>query len=731
MSRNQSAWSEALQPLIANRTLSDALISLLRKGDLPSITSLLNAYKYDLHTQEIINRSAPAESRFAARKQAYDLIYGSCQQLSGPERSVFMALVGSGMGLQFETYTYNAEDYAQEFSSRLSDNDYVKEKQEIYNFFKDHPLFEAFRDDLRYLSDEKALSILAELWNSDHKKEFLFLYDELLQIKNRAQFKRDPQRTEETFAQKVTSYPDLELVVINVSRGTPQGNGVMSADMPDLKIIVSNKLKPMVFDSSPVSDESSEPDFWILTANKTYTKLKDYIKDSLSERYESLAFGPYHYTSNDDRSYPTAANVIAGLQNQLRIPQNFIISAQDRMRAEIDSIHNLALGKIYGLRFLKAKGWSDWAAALTLVNGGPSAANTIDYYRAAATLVTHGLSHAANFLYVRGKNDSDLTQIYEGFKDGMMNLYDQMKSLAESNEHETDALTHYEHEFGFHPDVLLFPISDRKRLAFKDIGDMMLANLCGNMMEHVYFEEITKKDESEKKQVAILADIPVMKIADLYIAAGDVTNFMRLKEYFENLYGEGNSRSKILSDKIRKAGYSVLPRYSIKPLNGLKFISIFEADGTMHIRTDRMAAFKTPDQIVKDESFTEAVAAFIVLRDIQLSNPSIEIQEAKAAQEKALKMFITEVSTAREVSSILNKENLSALDRAVFFRVIEELLPITVALEAFSAGIPPQQTADTTGSIAKGFDRVENPKTPSRFERIVRAIRSVGNLLNG
>jgi len=99
---------------------------------------------------------------------------------------------------------------------------------------------------MRYPDRETALEAVKTLWNNGDKDGFLYVFDALSQTQNRQQYKVDSDFFEDSFADQMTTHEGLELVLMNVRRGNKWGGGgITDANLPPLRILVSNKEKPL------------------------------------------------------------------------------------------------------------------------------------------------------------------------------------------------------------------------------------------------------------------------------------------------------------------------------------------------------------------------------------------------------------------------------------------------------------------------------------------------------
>lgn len=710
-----------LEKCLANGTLPQVIISGINKGLNVAVVDLLAAYQSRLTIASVGDPQKSIEEH----KVAFDNMKAVLDQSEGVDRYVFLALCDQGLSLHYRDYTYSEADYHKHFSRKeTSQSEHDAKDREVRQALYGHPFIEAYRDGLRYLPRSQALNILTELWQSPvRQKDFLHLYDAFSRFQSSQQREIDPQFTESTFQDDIAAHEGIGLIVLNIARQSNRGLG--GADVPNLRVLVSNKSIPyMELDIGNADEVSTGTDFWILTAKKTYTDLPSYLRDSLAEMPESRGYGPYRMTTNDDRGYATAASLVAGMQNYLRVPNNFAIDAQTRLRREIEKIKNKAFGNVYAHRFLRAQKWSRWAAAMTLANYGRGALDSISYREAERELVIHGFSHAADFLNLVGRTDADGAEVYEGFKEGITVLHSHMRDLFGGGNNTTPSLDWYEQEFGFNPDIRLFSVDEQKKLAYRNLSDIMLANLCGQMMNEVYLEKTRRREGND-----ILSQIQVNDITAMYVKAGDVTGFMRLLSHLRSFDSEKTRFHDPLANLIKKGGYYTIEDHTIRPLGGLKFASVIDTrDGTFWIKTENMIHFKTPEQIVADRVFTDAIAATVVLDSLKYPDAYTGYQ---ASRLDTLRDFIAEIAAARELVKCLDKEGIPAEAREPFLSFTKTLLPhMTLdwiaeedrgqtTQESFEAAKPLVERAI---NLVGGF----NPKPT--FERAVRATRNVASL---
>lgn len=764
----QSPTQKQLDNLLEQGNLGSVISSLMHTGDYTVIAELFNAYKYTIHTKAGYGDDREQREIEETRK-ALDVFQGVLDKLPEDQRTVFLALAFKGMGIDYAVYTYNESDFKNEFVK--SAQDWVesaqpgrqkkialaskKEKDAEYAALSGHPFVAELRDTLRYSSREAALETLSELWQNGDKDGFFYVYDAVLPIHNREQYKRDPDYTEDTFTDQIATHPGLEFVVLHVYRGNMHGNGIDQASLPPLRILISNKPKPLDYqlsDAEPEIEEgwaagAEEPDFWILTAKGKFTSLKSYMNASLKNRSESIGHGPYSFSSNDDRTYGTAANVMAEIHKFLRVPKNFEASAQDRLQEQVQSIETSAFGEIYMNRFLRAQEWSTWHAAVGLSHSGRRDKETmlgqIGYTTAVKTMVTYGLVDAVNFMDRDAfDNEENAHAIFGGYLAGMQQLHDDMLELSRPEEDISagDALDRFERTRGFQGDVLHFPVQERKRLAFQDLSDMAVGHLNGHMMMDIYYEDKRaqereksdrdiRDDEAIKQEV--LSQVPFEDIADVMIKAGDVTNFMRLYEHQQALGTKVNgsveptNQGAALEKKIKQAGYFVSQdRLCMTRFNNQRFRAVVSPDVDFMIRTGHMVRFKTPEQIVMDDSLIEAIWAREVISGFK---PTSEASKEKYdLQTQTLTDFIEKKVLARDI-----QKDIKAMpedERGFYVTFMSELLPHAVDQIEEEEALSTHEK-DRVGKIAAGaFDEATGRTPRATFGRVIKALSAVSGL---
>lgn len=713
--------NQQIANIAANGTLPAVLKDLMAKEQFLTVLSVLNAGLKNFHGD-----SGPMEKT----QQFFDAAYKAMESLEDIQKPVFLALCIQGLRLSHSPATYHEADFKKHFTSEdeVMTRIYT-EMQSERDALVNHPLIIAARN-MRYMRRSDALELLIHLWANPKKSAFLCLYDTLLPLQNSAQREHDPKFCEESFSEALATHPGLELVVLNVNRGTEGINKLRN--VPCMRIMISNRVKADDLDG--ISKEGwarggeLDPEFWIVTTGKTFQSLKEYLAASLDKKPESRGYGPYRFASDDDCSYATAANALAKIHEYVHTLKNFEAPAQNRMREQIQSIERLAIGKVYAQRFLRAQKYPLWAASLNLSARSYAAQDMVDYQEAAKLLTVYGFSQSIDYMDLITESNDRKAKIYQGFYDGIAQLHEYMNDLRRPGEVTCPALDWYETERGFHPDIMMLPIEDRKKLAFKDIGDIMLANLCGHMMNEVYLQKYySNGSPSIEQKYQILSQIPVLDIASLYIEAGDVTSFMNLHQYLGRIEKNNENLHEPLAKKIRKAGFQVMEEMSIRDLKKMKFQAVINKEGLLYIRTEHMMHFDTVEKIVGDRRLVDAVSAYLVLDG--LTYPE-SLAASKKQQMDALRDFMTETSLIREIREEPKKLGMTPDQVEQWLPFVKAALPFILNDPGVVGGDTPEQINKYKKLIIGAFEAATSNKRP-RFERAVRAARAVSHLLLG
>jgi len=303
-----------------------------------------------------------------------------------------------------------------------------------------------------------------------------------------------------------------------------------------------------------------------------------------------------------------------------------------------------------------------------------------------------------------------------------------------------DALDRFERTRGFHPDVLNFPVSERKRLAYQDLSDIAVAHLTGHMMMDICTEELEdKKERSSISEVwdlrdEMLRDVPLSEIMDVMIEANDVTNFMRLLEHFD-AFGHriGGERAKIkqaeiLKRKITKAGYTMSDeRLTMSRFNKLPFRAVFDTDANLSLKTKHMVRFKTVDQIIQSDNLPEALWAREVLTAYKFPDQPTR-QQRQDEQVEALTDFVEQKVVAKELRKQLAE--VPEEDREFHIAFMRKLLPNMLGIIAYEENLRTDELARETKIAAGAFDEATGKKPKARFARVMTALSGVSGLWN-
>lgn len=747
MAQEMTVYERILNSNLTKGTLPAFVVQKIREDKLRTVGGVLGAYKSAIGISKILKQDTSLISQGAA----FDLLWQACQQLSTGDRALLFTLCSRSFGLDLEVCTYGDED----FEKNCSNNIELKNREaEQRNKFVKHPFIEAFRNEFRYVDDVVVLDQLAKFWNEQNNTAFLYFLE--AQFPMRISLKSLKQDSgEDDFITKLAEYEKLNLVVRFLDRGTstPYSDNEYT---PYAAVVISNipQVEPTLSQEPAQSGwvrADNSPSFSILTASGHFTSLERYMRASLKQRDESIAFGPYHFHSHSDTTYATAANVMATLHNFVRVPSNTLIHAQDRVRTEIESLESKALGPIYANRFLRTKSLSSLMMAINVALNPRSTTykNTVGYKETTKLLLIHGLmSHA---LYLGGlptiKNEAGtyvvdtigIKEVHEGFREGVFWLKDQMEQLLDGSDRETEALSTYERERGFHPDVMLMPVQDRKRLAFKDMSDLMLAALTNHVMFEAVYYPMASPENAEKYSTfspeakEILSTIPIRDIFSLFVKAGDVTNFMRLKTYIESQFSSTQKNEEpMLRDfnrQINRAGYNFLKKFTIKDLNKLPVDTIVHDSGKLFLRVKNSPQYKTVEQIVENASMTEAVAAMIFLHSVTFPEGA---QEEKNRQSALVQEFILEKLSLFEVKSMIDELQIPKEDQPVWVEMMKGYIKHAISLDDKNAGNTPAQVGDNKEILIRAFDEaVSGPKPKPAFWRPVAALQKVAHLFAG
>jgi hypothetical protein len=282
-----------------------------------------------------------------------------------------------------------------------------------------------------------------------------------------------------------------------------------------------------------------------------------------------------------------------------------------------------------------------------------------------------------------------------------------MIELIHAEGETTDALERFEGYRGFHPDVLLFPVEERARLAFQDLSDMMTAHLTGLTIQGELLDD--------NQPLAGRIDFP--GIIKTMIVAGDFTNAMRVRDSI------GIKRSPMIAEAInqrfRDLGYHVFPELEVKKVEGLKGGALLDSRGNIFSKPARTAHYQSVDQITSGTDLLPAVFAYHVLTGLKFSD---DVAEKQAEQIAALKDFIAQRSLVRELKD--NMKDLPEPLKPVYLDGVK-LDAAELAEDLALKGVRNPQEA-----VKQAISEVSGNKPKAAFHRIMKALGNVSELMN-
>jgi hypothetical protein len=678
-------------------------------------TSLANSLKRKTYTSVLQDLHENRPSRAITRdphslieewRSALDAGQHIRDVLNAGDRPLLYALYHTGLGMDYVSFLRTREEFVEGISTVRATSLYRQEHELLFEALWDHPFAKAMREEFMLLDRTTALEQVKATWEKGDIKAFLFVVNALTSIQDHLHRRADPRFSEGTFSDAIASYPGLEMIVITVQRGNGIESGNTQAPLPPLRLIVSNKPLPVEYVEEPADE--ADTGFTLASAAGTYPSLKRYMVDALSERRESIGHGPYYYTSNDDRGLAPASNVISAIHRHLAVPTNFAFNAQERLKEQLTAIKNIAVGPTYAHRYLRADKQCDWSEALNFANGRIKELETLDPRSASEALVTHGMSYAVeNLLNIHFAADATIEEARIGYLQGISTLHADMIELIHGEGETTEALERFERYRGFHPDVLLFPVEERSRLAFQDISDMMTAHLTG----------LTLVGELIDQERPLASKIDFASIVRTMIVAGDITNAMRVYESF------GVRRNPTISDAISKNftdhGYHVFPEFKVTKGDGLAGRALLDSQGNLYSKLVKAPNYQSVDQIVVGTDLVSASLAYHVLTSLKFRD---DVGERPATQIAALKDFIARRSLIKEL-----KNNMQGLPDP-----LKPLYLDGVKLEAgeLADDLALKGVINPQEAVQQAISEVSGNKPKAAFHRIMKALGNVSELMN-
>ncbi|TLX15968.1 hypothetical protein [Rhizobium sp. MHM7A] len=641
-----------------------------------------------------------------AWKSMLDAAQRTRDGLNEADRPLLYALLHTGLAMDYVSFLRSNEEFAEGISTVRETSLYRQEQELLFDALWDHPFAKSMREEFMLLDRATALDKVKTAWDEGDIKAFLYIVNALTSIQNHQHRRTDPRFSEGTFSDAIASHPGLELIVIPVQRGNGVDSGDTQAPLPPLRLIVSNKPLPVEYAQEPTEEDVTG--FVLASAAGTYSSLKRYMVDALSDRNESIGHGPYYYTSNDDRGLAPASNVVSAIHHYLATPTNFAFNAQERMKEQLEAIRNVAVGPTYAHRYLRADKQVDWSEALNFANGLSKELKTLDPRAASEVLVTHGMSYAVeNLLKLRFKDEAAVEEVRTGYLQGISILHADMVELIHAEGGSTEALERFERYRGFHPDVLMFPVEERLRLAFQDISDMMTAHLTGlTILEELFDEERP-----------LASKIDFANIVRTMIVAGDITNAMRV---YESLGVQRNPNiADAISQTFKDLGYHVFPEFKVTKLDGLAGRALLDSHGNLYSKLVKAPHYQSVDQITAGTDLLSASLAYYVLTSLKFRD---DVGERPAQQIAALKDFIAQRSLVKEL-----KENMQDLPDP-----LKPLYLDGVKLEAddLADNLALKGVRNPQEAVKQAISEVSGNKPRAAFHRIMKALGNVSELMS-
>lgn len=720
------------QDLFKSGTFGEALARLVANRKYNAARQFLGGHDSNNVVKNL--RTTP-EQEADLLKQTYDQFQSAYELLTNDDdRNILLSIIMDHAHLDTSANTFSAADYEKEFANRSFNKE---ENRILFETLSDHPLSATIRDQVRYLPRREALDHAAEIWTTGNFSGFLSYYTTIRKFQIQAQRRVDPDFGDPTFDDDVAIHPGLELVILRAFRANPNKFGGDGAS-PNPVIAISNSEKSLdPGDDREGWSEPDKPSFLLLTADAPFDSLSSYLSASLSRRHESRGHGPYNMKVSGDCNLGTAAYIISRLAEYSRTPQNFERPAQMRVEEQLAAARGKVYHEVYAQRFLRQGGRPDWAVAARLAlrsDKTPREEREISLYDGVKTLTELGFCGDVEQYsdQVPFSPPEDSREILDGFVDGMKSLHEDMKALhmptgvVQAN----PALSRYETTHGFHPDVEVLSIPEKKALAFQDLSDIAVGHLTGGFMLDFFYEKHLSEMDREESKPAIdaVSEVPMREIAKLLLEAGDVTNFMRLYEQQQMFSKDGGRQNNpdmhpfgtFLERHARNAGYNMLPEICIKKFQNVSARVVISPAGDILVRSDRMVHFKNPDRIVSDNRLGDAMMSLFVIDNLTYGD---EFKPRVDEQRSTLANFISRKFLETGIRQTL--VGMDPVERHMFQSFGKSTLP-ELARKMDEAGLFHEATSDSFESLAEEvFEEITAKPTTPRFGRVVKAVERV------
>jgi hypothetical protein len=675
--------------------------SMDRGSAAQTLRAHFRAGRFAKFAETLVALTDPAErDGVAAWRHRLGICHAAMEGVSGQNRLLFMALVHHALEMGDVSFLLDDRDFAADIARLESGKHkrpmWVAQRIEERAALVDHPFAAAMRVELVYLDRAGALQALTAAWNQGNERAFFHLVETLAHLQNRRQRADDPYMTEQLLAEELATHPGLELAILDVSRGTFVDRLRLRARDPSMKIVISNAELPLEPDGAP-------REFRILTAQGSYASLADYLRHVAGNNAGSRGHGPYWFSSDNDRSMHTAVNVISTIHLYLAKPTNSEAAARERLAEEVRNIHMAALGPIYGKRYLRAQSLQPWMEAVAMAERPLSLAeDPAAVTEATEELVRHGMT-AAVYRLIELSPAAVYPSVADGYLSGLDRLLDDLVEMANAPGELTETLERYERLHGFHPDVALFPVEERAKLAFRDLSDMALAFLTFPAARREHGDGM------------LIDAVPVLPFVHAMIAGGDVSNVIRIMDPLKAIRPE---LAAAVAGLISDAGYHVLPEYEVPAFGGMRVEPVIDEDGNFMLSGGSLLRHTPVAQVLEADDLTDAVLMRTVLNAVEYPP---ELRSRKAEQMASLDDFVARRRLVLDLKKEVDEK--SEHERELF------VAELRWNAEEIARTMLPRDHENPEETVAAAIDEVAGQKAKPLFRRVVKALNGVAGLV--
>lgn len=329
-------------------------------------------------------------------------------------------------------------------------------------------------------------------------------------------------------------------------------------------------------------DDHFNDGFQIISSDGTFNSLAQATAAALANRGSSRLYGTYGGTSSASMNYESLVLTHAEILRLIKDGSNYFADAVQRAEYQKDQCAGLYHGGMFGQRFIKQAGYPDWARAIW--NRWLSGLSDEEIEETAYQLTRHAMFRVLGLSYVfAGEGDGPGTTVrrqtafLSGFARGVNEMHSELSELSSFDERPSRALERYEAYHGFHKDLDILTVAERKKAAYADLADYFSGAFSFHNVMESFLEDDDRLDGFRLKD-----HIPYRQAFDLFIANRDFTHAWRLVSFF-GFFGKREQAE--LLESARDEGIAFLNCRGLRigpnvPRDGREVALCFSGDDT-------------------------------------------------------------------------------------------------------------------------------------------------------